>query len=213
MKPTSTKSSKAKPAVAGFSRFKSKPSTVTEGPYGLLGDQVSRVRVAQTKLPAEMDADRIRQLGNLVAVDKRFARRLKKDIEEQAKLFREQFAGTITSTTLGFDQAIDWTLVMLKDALGIKGSVSNDILHLLELASNISMLERITDSLKLSDSVRKKLLDAVIENGARAVYEKIGKKGGTGTRLPADANLTAVLVDERLRELLHRRSGGVKRNR
>lgn len=177
-----------------------------EQPYGSLQNNVSRVRVAKTKIPVEArSAERLAQMGNIVTLDKKYVEDVRSAIEVRAKKFRDTITKTVVTTSVGLDQALDWSLVMLKDGLNINSSVSVDILHLLEAASNVAMMEHITTSLGISKTTRTKLLGAVIEKSVEHAYAGIEKAKGM-TRQP-NPGLAGLVTDPRVRYLLRQRDG------
>lgn len=181
--------------------------TVPEQPFGVFRDAVSRVRVAKTTIPVEArSAERLATLGNIVPMDKAYVEKIRETIEGRARKFRDKIAENIISTTVGLDQALDWNLTMLRDAFKIEGSISVDIVHLLDAAANIAMLEHITASLHMTKETRVKLLEAAIHKGVEHAYANISKeKGGAGRS--ANPSLAGLLTDDALRRTLVRRDG------
>ena len=175
-----------------------------EQPYGALGANVSRVRVAHTQIPVEArSAEQLSRMGNVVPMDEKYVEEVRAQIERRARKFRDKITSNIVSTSVGFDQALDWSLVMLKDGFKIDGSISIDVLHLLEAASNIAMLEHITASLHISKPVRAKILEAAIERSMDHAYANIVKdKGGIRAR---DPSLAGVITGPRMRAQLRSR--------
>lgn len=176
-----------------------------EQPFGNIGRaNVSRVRVAKTQIPVEARSqEQLDRMSNLVEIDKEYVEDVRNKIETRARKFRDKITGTMVATAVGFDQALDWSLVMLKDGFKIDGSISIDILHLLDAASNIAMLEHVTASLHMSKPVKAKLLEAAIERAMDQAYANIAKaKGGQRNSNPT---LAGMITDPKMRAQLRSR--------
>jgi len=190
-----------------FKRSASVNKEAPEQPFGSLQDVVSRVRVAKTRIPTEARSEqRLAQIGNLVALDRKYVEGVRKEIELSAKRFRDKISKQVVTTTIGLDQALEWVLVMLKDGLSIESTINVDIVHLLDAAANISMLEGILTNLKISKSSRDKLLATAIEKSMEHAYANIAKDKGMGERTPS-SGLVGMLTDPRLRAMLREQDG------
>jgi hypothetical protein len=176
-----------------------------EMPFGNIGQaNVSRIKVAKTQIPVEARSqEQMARMGNVVQIEEAYVEDVRKSIETRARKFRDKITGTMIATAVGFDQALDWSLVMLKDGFGINGSISIDIQHLLDAASNIAMLEHIAASLHMSKEVKAKMMEAAIERAMDQAYAQIAKaKGGARTANPM---LAGMITDPQLRQRLRER--------